>query len=404
MTPTKLKYLFKFYKRSASATLLVMFIVIAGITLLISDQAFASFTAVNPATEAIASSATYQYDINTENEQTSTNSSSFYNGKLLSVQATTSELSALETLNANSVRSEFQLNSDGTAFNNYVEYDGTSTSQWLDQMTSGHIEPVPLLNTYVNITPGSNIYINPTIWANAVVNWCKQYCSGGTFYQNNPSANSYYGPHILEMLNEPYGTWFRNGAVPAQGYADMLIATRTALDKAGMSDISILGAAGNAGDSTNYWTTAVAADGGYAAVQGLAVHPYSTGNITLPGQDIAEDGWNTIYYYHQLYNMDIYVTEVGWCSESTIDNSPCQGRNQPEADKDADITDAINQLATVPWIKDFDYFDMADQSACTVQNSGPCINENFSYGLYLSNGSATPAFYAYEAAAKTNGF
>ncbi len=326
-----------------------------------------------------------------------------YSGKLLGVNANTSDIPSLTELHATSERSEFSLDTTGTVFKSIVN-DGSTTVNWLNKMTTAHIQPIPLMDTYTPIVPGSNVYIDPTIWATAVVNWCQVYCAGGSFYTNNPDANSFYAPRALEMLNEPYGGWYRGGAVPPIGYANMLIATRAALDKAGYSKIAILAATANA-HSSNSWTLAVAAAGGYAASQGLAIHPYSSGNIVMPPNVTPDDGWNTIYYYHQLFNMDVYVTEVGWCTTSVIDNSPCDGRVQTEVNKDADITNAINQLGSVPWIKNFDYFNMHPFNECVTKVNGVCtLSKINSYALYDSSGNKTPAYSAYEAAAKANGF
>jgi hypothetical protein len=385
-------------------TLAIIAVALVGVRLLSPSHA------TSPAVSSQATLGTRGGNASLHNDVTASDGESvefglpFYDGKTLSVQSGTSDVATLQKLHANSMRPEISFDTAGTAFNDTVDHDGATTEAMLDATTTAHIQPIPLLESYVDITPGSNVYIDPTTWATAVVNWCKSYCAGGTFYVNNTAADEYYAPHVLEMLNEPYGGWYRDGAVPPEGYANMLIATRAALNTAGLSDISILGAAGNAGDGTNSWTAAVAADGGYAAAQGLAIHPYSSLNISLPAQAIAQDGWDTLYYYHQLYNMNVYVTEVGWCSQSTVDVAPCDGRNQPEASKDADITDAIDQLATVPWIMDFNDFDLHDFSACIAQTTGPCINEFYSYGLYLSTGAVTPAFSAYETAATANGF
>jgi hypothetical protein len=389
--------LLKKYNRSLSGLIIIIVLTIIGVNLLIDSHAQSPYAVGQASQGSVTSPAS-------SSGQSVQFGPPMYTGKLLSVQATTADIPSLQQLHANSTRPEISLDTAGTAFSDSVAHDSVTTETMLDDMTTAHIEPIPLMESYAPITPGSTVYLDPTTWANAIVSWCQVYCAGGSFYANNPKANSYYAPRVLEMLNEPYGSWYRGGAVPPQGYANMLIATRAALDKAGLSDIEILGAAGNAGDGTNTWTAEVAADGGYAAVQGLAIHPYSSGNITLPPQAALQDGWDTLYEYHQTYNMDIYVTEVGWCSQSTVDDAPCDGRNQTEANKDADITDAINQLATVSWIKDFNYFDMTDYSECIAQTTGPCIDEFYSYGLHLSNGTQTPAYGAYEAAAIANGF
>ena len=235
------------------------------------------------------------------------------------------------------------------------------------------------------VSPTPNIYTNPCPWATAVANWCKQFCYGGSFYVNNQQANEYYAPHLLEILNEPYGGWYRGGPVPPADYANMLVATRAALNAAGFNDIGLLGSAGGYSDDST-WISAVAAAGGYAAVQGLSVHPYSNGDITLPVQQpILQNGWNMIYYLYQTYNINIYVTEVGWCI-----NTQCNGSGglHTEASRNMDISEAIGQLASLPWLKDFNYYD---------------LNGNNDYALSQVSGDQT-GFNAYQAAAIANGF
>ena len=333
----------------------------------------------------------------------------FYTGKLLSVQATSLDIATYTQLHANSSRPEINFDLTSDTFDDIVAHDGNTTEVMLQRYTSAHIQPIPLLETYQPITATPTIYSTPTVWANAVVSWCKTYCYGGSFYVGNTTSDQYYAPHVLEILNEPYGGWYRSGAVPPADYAGMLTATRKALDAAGLQDIGILGASGDAGHAS--WTAAVAAAGGYNAVIGLADHPYvntPTYRVT-PITTTLKPGFDEIYYYHQLYNLDVYVTEVGWCSQSTIDNAtqPCAngGRNETEADKDANITDSINQVGTVSWIKDFNYYNLHDNAECIVLTVGqPCVNQYMSYGLILSTGAITPAFYAYQTAAAANGF
>ena len=328
----------------------------------------------------------------------------FFTGKLLSLQAYASDIPNLQKLHANSVRPEISFDTNTGSF---VDKDrlGVSTGTWMNQTTTAHIQAIPLLESYIPVTPNSNVYIDPTIWANAVTKWCKQYCYGGSFYKKNTSANEYYAPHILEILNEPYGGWFRGGSVPPIGYANMLIATRTALDNAGLGYIGILGASGDAGHAS--WTADVAAANGYKSVIGLADHPYANSQTyrVTPISAILKAGFDEVYYYHQLYNIDIYITEVGWCSQSTIDVAKCDLRNETEADKDANITDSINQLGSVSWIKDFNYYNLRDYKQCVVITVGqPCVGQYVSYGLILSTGANEPSYSAYLAAAIANGF
>jgi hypothetical protein len=431
------------------ASVVILAVVLVGVHLLVGSHAQTLYVSNVASSGSIAGQSQVQMDNTTSRGNSVQFGLPYYTGKLLSVQSTNEDVTNLHTLNANSFRSEINFDTTTNTFDDeQVLHDDVSTATLINKLTTAHIQDVPLMESYVNINPNPNIttYIDPTIWANAVVSWCQKWCIGGSYYKNNPAANGYYAPRILEMLNEPYGGWYRNGAVPPQGYANMLIATRNALDKAGLSDVGILGAVGNAADTTTTaaWTNNVAAAGGYKnlvtgknVVTGLAVHPYADVDVDLPVSNPApkQNGWDTVYYWHQQFNMDMYVTEVGWCAPNTVDNGVCKycpsttsttncvraNSNRTETQKEQDITNAIDQLGSVSWIKDFNYYNMHDYSSCFNLTSGgcaaqkttpcstlsnaPCVNLILGQGLFYYNvKTPSPAFTAFQIAAMHNGF
>src|ERR1035438_2044347 len=253
-----------------------------------------------------------------------------YNGKLIGMNSSLgdpNDIASLNQLGVNSERGEIDMS--GTSFGN-PNYDGT-TANWVDQLTTAHIVPLPIMNQYVEMST-----LNQTQFASALVSWCQQYCAGGSFYNNNTSANSAYAPQTLEILNEPCGDWWGYPVTSADvgAYASLLKQIRSSLNSAGLSNIGILAAANDNWGGTINWDNTLATDGGFNYVQGVTVHAYGdhgsgsqydpNGNIVIPTGSVgsATDGWQQVYYVHQLLDNDgltaqansIYVTEDGWCT------------------------------------------------------------------------------------------
>lgn len=331
-----------------------------------------------------------------------------YTGKLVGLSAYSANASEVQQLGGNTVRTEIDLN--GSTFNG-PNYE-SSTGDWINKLTAAHIVPLPDLNTYDGNT--SSTYTTAAgraNWASAVATWCEQYCAGGTYYSSaaanpssGPKANPSYAPHFLEMMNEPYGKWYRGGAINPTDYASILTATRAALDadtKVNLTGIGILGAAADAYD--NSWTTSVSSAGGYNAVQGLTVHPYGPApspssllpaTASLSGaMGTGGNGWDLVYYLHQTYNKDMYITEDGWCVTGATTcgdsgNLPEQQSNCPQptvpcTTKDDNIQQAISEVATQSWIKGFWYFNLVSYGSNT-------------YGLNITAGHPTPAWTAFQ--------
>ena len=165
-----------------------------------------------------------------------------YNGKLLGLNSSLDDLSALNNANAykqlgvNTIRGDIELTISGSSASfNDVGYSGTS-AQWVDTLTGQHIVPLPLLNQYIEMDQ-----INIPNFVSATVNWCKLYCAGGSFYTGNSSANGEYAPQVLEILNEPYygASYGYPVQVPTDtnAYASLMQAIRAGLNSAGLSSI-----------------------------------------------------------------------------------------------------------------------------------------------------------------------
>jgi hypothetical protein len=424
--------------------ILMVFVVISvgviGVNLFKSSHAQSTYVAGSAVNGTLGGGAIKATDTNTTGGSDVQFGSAFYSGKFLGMNATLAdtvspEMPILQQLGVNSERGFIEYK--GTSFTDPT-FDG-SIAKWLDTLTSAQVVPLPVLNASIAVNPTPNIYTEPTTWANAVVSWCQAYCAGGSFYANNPNANDYYAPHVLEMLNEPYGPWDRNGGVlhvdgtvPPADYASMLVDTRNALNSAGLSNITILGAADTSsslGYTTNPetaadWTASVYTatvngikNAALNAIQGFAVHPYGDVNSTYPIYG-PQFGWNSLQYLHSLYGKDIYVTEDGWCVGQTdylpqyLVGGDCPqlltGQFYPLTTQEANITYTINQLATVPWIKGYWYYNLHPFIICTDPvggNNTSCNKGTWgSYSLYYPNGVASPAWTIFQKAAQMNGF
>jgi hypothetical protein len=253
--------------------------------------------------------------------------------------------------------------------------------------------------------------INASAFASATASWCEAYCAGGSFYSGNSSANPMYAPQVLEILNEPYATYwgYPVSATDVQAYATLLQDIRTDLDNVGLKNISILAAADNNangwGSEYSNWDSQLLSDGGFAATQGVTIHPYGdNGNISVPTGTVSSSqvGWANVYYINQFLNnaglttqaSNVYITEDGWCSAGG--GGDCVAPDVTEAQKDANIGVAINQLATTSWIKGFWLYRLHDVGGDT-------------YGLYdtdtgITAGDQSPAWGAFQSAAQTSGF
>jgi hypothetical protein len=352
---------------------------------------------------------------------TVTASTSLYSGKLLGINAAlentynseTTETGILQQLGVNSERGEIDFN--GTTFAD-PSGDGT-IANWIGQLTSAHIVPLPLLNQYVELST-----LNIPNFVSATISWCQAYCAGGTFYTNNSAANSAYGPQLLEILNEPYGNWWGYSVTTADinAYATLLKDLRTALNNAGLSNIGITAAANENSIGTANWDTDLLADGGFNVVQGVVVHPYNDLDLTsvLSGDTSGTStiGWGMVYYVHQLLvnagltNLSLDITEVGWCTNQAAEpagytvGADCQSPYVTEVQKDSNITTVINQLATVSWIHGLWYYNLYPYKVSSSWTSFGLYEPGTwdANGLYVS-GAATPAWTAFKSAAQANG-
>jgi hypothetical protein len=412
--------------RRLSAIVVIVIVAGIGTYLLLSSHAASPYVSITANSGTPTGSATLVPNCSGATDTScvmfgSGSTSSLYSGKLLGLNSSTSDLSevgnskAWQQLGVNSVRGELDLS--GTAFAD-PNYDGT-VAQWLDTTTSEHIVPEPLLNQYVEMDT-----INTSQFVTATVNWCKAYCAGGTFYNaasqasQSTKADPMYAPQVLEILNEPYGNWwgYPVTTTDVNAYATLLKDIRAGMNTAGLNNIGILAAANDNWGGTENWNTDLVNNGGFAAAQGVTEHPYgvvdtsctpstSTTDCTVTSGDTDGTntaGWGEVYYINKFLTTNgltaqannVYVTEVGYCNGTTSDD--CSGGTFTETIKDQDITAIIGQLASVPWLKAIEYFNLIPYQDSGVYNT---------YGLYSPYPALaeTPAWTTYQTAAAANG-
>jgi hypothetical protein len=323
------------------------------------------------------------------------------------------ETGILNQLGVNSMRGEIDFN--GSSFND-PNGDGT-IANWLDTLTSAGIVPLPLLNQYVELDT-----LNVTGFASSLTAWCKTYCAGGSFYSGNSSANGNYAPQILEILNEPYGNWWGYGgptAADVNAYATLLKDIRADLNNAGLNNIGITAAANPQSFGSANWDSDLLADGGFAAAQGIVVHPYGLVDLSSQTGGTSTDGWGIVYEEHDMLvnaglsaNANVYATEDGWCTNQatepagyTVGADCVDNYFVTEAQKDANIATVIGQLKSVSWLKGLWYYNLYPYSISGQWNSFGLYEPGTwnGSGLYVS-GAATPAWGAFQSAAQSNGF
>jgi hypothetical protein len=411
--------------RSITVAVVVVIVAAIGTYLLTSSHAASPYASATASSGSLTGNAT---TTSCSGASTSTcvlfNSSGggttgLYNGKLLGLNSSLSDLSELNNqnaykqLNVNTVRGDLELS--GSTFDD-VGYSGTS-AQWIDTLTGQHVVPLPLLNQYIEMSD-----INVPDFVTATVNWCKSYCAGGSFYTNNPSADANYAPQVLEILNEPYygasyGYPVDNGSNGTPNdigaYSTLMQAIRSGLNSAGFGNIGILAAANNNSGGVSGWDTDMVNNGAFAAAQGVTIHPYgpvdtsctpstSTSDCTVTSGDT--DGTNTgglgqLWWEHQFLDNNnlsnqannIYITEDGWCNES-INDPGCSGGQYTETQKDQNISAIINALSTTSWFKGFWYFNLIPYQDCY---QGQCAYNTYGFvtpDIAPSPLSQTPAW------------
>jgi hypothetical protein len=227
---------------------------------------------------------------------------------------------------------------------------------------------------------------DPTTWAQNALGWYQQ---DGCNPTNCP---------IVEVLNEPGGTWFwGNNSLTlanATAYDALVIATYNVFEKAyGQSRPLLLtsfdGGYSSGSDWGAYMWQANLQIGTY--VDGITVHPYDTSSTGLGDQA------NVTSSYAQAKSLagrsiPVYITEVGWQTAPTT--SETAGGVTPQSGTVLlTTTQQCNNLYNyTSWARGLGYvnavmfFDYRDDT-----------EDDGTYGIEYSDGSHKPSYAALEA-------
>jgi Glycosyl hydrolase catalytic core len=216
--------------------------------------------------------------------------------------------------------------------------------------------------------------INPTSWAQSTLSTFQSECAGSA--TNCPS---------IEVLNEPYGSWFWGANAMSSAneaaYAHLVVATWTAFhNQYGAASPKIVAAF----DTDSWWqgmTAAVPNIDNY--VDGVSVHPYGgTGSVASSALgDHAQ-----VVDAHQMTGKPLWISEFGW---PTAVGQPATG----DSLQWSFTAQATNTYNFVTWLRTLGY--VAQATDFNYRDYG----SNNWYGVETYAGVKKPAWTALAEAA-----
>jgi hypothetical protein len=235
-----------------------------------------------------------------------------------------------------------------------------------------------------NENSGGVSAINITNWVNYATSW----------YQSNCGSTPTLSCPMLEVLNEPAGSWFwgnnANDQTNATAYANLVKATYIAFhNKYGSSAPLILASydGGYSGDTSwgqEWWPAAN--NGGInmsSYVDGVTMHPY--GGKTGSRSSVTDS--------HAQTNKPVYITEVGWPTAvgqpSTGDSSqwPQTNTDNGQGDQCDSVYNFMSWARGTGYVNAVYYFNYLDYGT------------NDWYGVVDENNNDKPSLQALGAAA-----
>jgi hypothetical protein len=272
---------------------------------------------------------------------------------------------------------------------NFVRLDaaGTSTSSDVGYYTSDSVKAD--IDYSVDLTHGG--YNTGGVSAINANNWASDALSD---YES--SCNTTECP-MIEVLNEPYGSWFWGSSADdqtnADAYGDLVEATYNAFHvKYGSNSPKILAntfangcSNGNAvGCSDPWWGWLKSHDPTIANYyDGVIIHAYGgTSNATLS----AEGDRNAVTSAYDATGKAVYVTEVGWPTDIGNNSSP-SSVNETGDSYQWSLTDQCNNIYNfVAWARSTNYVN-----AVLLFNYADYGTNDF-YGVATSSQSHKPSF------------
>src|SRR5665213_184561 len=190
-----------------------------------------------------------------------------------------------------------------------------------------------------------------TAWANNAISWYTKYCGS-----NNTECP------IIEVLNEPDGSWFwgtgANNQTNATAYANLVKTTYNAFHTAYGTNAPLILTAYDNNSWGGEWWNAIPNMGNY--VDGVIVHPYgqtgmnTTNAATIAASFAASAAGNRQQAIDAHGNTckPVYITEVGWPTDdpgptATTVNETGDSLQWPEADSSNNAYAGLDQCDNV---------------------------------------------------------
>jgi hypothetical protein len=239
-------------------------------------------------------------------------------------------------------------------------------------------------------------------WGRFVSHVVSRYGTDGSFWQAHPGLDARLAPTTFELWNEPYYPQFSSGG-PNPGRYAALVRTGVTAGRQANPDARFLVAAEasytTASNTVGNWLDDVLKANPKLGrfIDGLAVHPYSTGgplNTSLPRvqQVMRVVDFNATLARYGISQRPIWITEMGW--------STCTAR--PACVTEAQQATYLRQLlleAELRWpdlVKGIFIYRLTDIPAAGA------ADPQSSYGLETIDGRHKPAYgVVAEAAAQT---
>lgn len=173
----------------------------------------------------------------------------------------------------------------------------------------------------------------PGAYAAYVAAFADRYGPGGAFWRGRPARQQALAPRWVELWNEPYLEFFSRGGVDAGRYGRMVTAAVRAGRRAN-PEVRYLVAGELEYDADGVrrrWVDDMfaGAPGLADAVDGIAVHPYSTGSPRRRSRDRSldvrrMDDVRAAFARNGAPGRPMWITEIGWstCEDPEVCTTP----------------------------------------------------------------------------------